>query len=67
MKNREKLMNQSMYDLLVKINAGIVGGGYDCIMDVFDNSPESVAKRCGENGANCKKCLQSWMNEEGRR
>lgn len=63
MKNREKLLEQSMYDLLVKINAGMLAG-YDCIMDVFDESPESVAKRCGENGANCEKCLQSYMNEE---
>lgn len=60
-RNREKLLEQSTYDLLMKINAGMLAG-YDCIMDVFDKSPESVAKRCGENGANCGKCLQSWMN-----
>ena len=62
-RNRDKLLEQIMYDLLVKINAGMIAG-YDCIMDVFDESPESVAKRCGENGANCEKCLQSWMNED---
>jgi hypothetical protein len=61
-RNREILMQQSLYDLLVKINTGMLAG-YDCIMDVFDDAPESVAKRCGENGANCEKCLQSWMNE----
>lgn len=62
-RNREKLMEQSLYDLLVKINDGMLVG-YDCIMDVFYESPENVAKRCGENGANCEKCLQSWMNED---
>lgn len=61
-RNREKIMEQSLYDLLVKINTGMLAG-YDCIMDVFDESPESVAKRCGENGANCEKCLQNWLNE----
>lgn len=61
-RNREILMQQSIYDLLVKINAGMLAG-YDCIMDVFDESPESVAKRCGKNCANCEKCLQEWLNE----
>lgn len=61
-RNREILMQQSMYDLLIKINSGMLAG-YDCIMDVFDESPESVAKRCGENGANCEKCLQNLLNE----
>jgi len=58
-----KAHDTELYDLLVKINAGMLAG-YDCIMDVFDESPESVAKRCGESGANCEKCLQTWMNEE---
>lgn len=62
-RNREKLMELSLYDLIVKINTGMLAG-YDCIVDMFDESPESVAKRCGENGANCDKCLQSWMNDE---
>lgn len=61
-RNREKLMEQSLYDLIVKINAGMLAG-YDCIMDVFDESPESVAKRCGENGANCGKCIADYLNE----
>lgn len=61
-RNREILMQQSLYDFLVKINAGMLDG-YDCIMDVFDESPDGVAKRCGENGANCEKCLQEWLNE----
>lgn len=63
MTNREYLLQLAEYDLLVKINEGMLAG-YDCIMDVFDKSPDSVAKRCGKNGANCEKCLQSWMNEE---
>lgn len=61
-RNCEILMTQSLYDLLVKINTGMLAG-YDCIMDVFDESSESVAKRCGENNANCEKCLQNWLNE----
>lgn len=61
-RNGEVLMQQSLYDLLVKINTGMLGG-YDCIMDVFDESPESVAKRCSQSSANCEKCLQNWLNE----
>lgn len=62
MTNGDKLMGQSFYDLLVEINAGMLAG-YDCIMDVFDESPESVAKRCGENGTNCDKCIADYLNE----
>lgn len=58
-----KAHGAELYDLLVKINAGMLVG-YDCIMDVFDELPGSVAERCEKNGANCEKCLRSWMNEE---
>lgn len=61
-RNRERIMEQSLYDILMKINVGMLAG-YDCIMDVFDESPESVVKRCRKNGANCGKCLQEWLNE----
>lgn len=61
-RNRDKLMGQSLYDLLVKINDGMLAGN-DCIMDVFDESSKNVAKRCGESSANCGKCIADWLNE----
>lgn len=61
-RNRDKLMEQSFYDLLVKINYGMLAR-YDCIMDVFDESLENVAKRCGESNANCGKCIADYLNE----
>ena len=62
-RNRDKLLEQSMYDLLVKINAGMLAG-YRCIMYVFNDSGKDVLKRCGKNDGDCDKCLQSWMNED---
>ena len=64
-RNRDKLLEQSMYDLLVKINAGMLAG-YRCIMYLFNDSGKDVLKRCGKNDGDCEKCLQSFLNEEAQ-
>lgn len=59
-RNREKLMEQSLYDLLVAMNRQLDDNGMQaCIMDCFMDTEESQ-KRCR---AKCEECIQLWMND----
>ena len=71
MKNRDKLMQQSMYDMLLKMNENLCKNLWyatisTCIMDALysDYSEYERISRCQKHKANCEKCLQSWMNED---
>lgn len=58
-RNRDKLMEQSLYDLLCSINDGIKVG-CDCILEVFGDAPSD--ERCEMSGGKCDKCIQNWLN-----
>lgn len=75
MKNRDRIMQESFYDFLNRMNMQLRDNKaivripredhpdfdeyYACIMDCFMTLPESK-KRCMED---CQKCIQAWMDE----
>ena len=61
-RNREKLMEQSLYDLLCNMNANLRSFNNSCIMIGLIGYDKKVI-RCYKYKADCEKCLQSWMNE----
>lgn len=70
-RNRDKLLEQSMYDMLLKMNENLCENLRctnisTCIMDALysDYSEYDRIVRCQKHKADCEKCLQSWMNEE---
>lgn len=78
MKNREKLSNMAIYDLLKKIDLYVndpsrsrEDGGF-CIQEVFDsrfrvtNEIWSACHVCPyeDNNQDCQACLNKWLNEE---
>ncbi len=70
-RNRDKLLEQSMYDFLCFMNANLrenlsCTNISTCIMDALhsDYSLNDRIARCQKHKADCEKCLQSWMNED---
>jgi hypothetical protein len=72
-RNRDKLLEQSMYDMLLKMNENLCENlrctnVSTCIMDALypysDYSEYERIARCQKHKAACEKCLQSWMNED---
>ena len=63
-RNRERIMQQSLYDLLCSMNEQLDKNSCNklCIMECFMHSIEAW-KRCAKFGDNCKECIQAWMNE----
>lgn len=64
-RNRDKIMQQSMYDFLCMLNANIRTDTNNtsgmCVMNALRD--EKMYDRCIKHDADCEKCLQSWMNE----
>lgn len=59
-RNREKLLEQSLYDLLVKMNEQLDKNNMAaCIMVCFMETAEAE-KRCR---AKCEDCIAAWLNE----
>lgn len=57
MKNRDKLLNMSLYDLLVYINDNDTK---QCIIRTLLENPKY--DRC-KSFENCEKCIESYLNE----
>ena len=57
-RNRERIMQQSLYDLLCKINDNMFNGAI-CIVWAIDGKKPKECK-----GETCGKCIQKWLNEE---
>ena len=69
-RNREKLMEKSMYDFLCSMNANLrdnlrCTNVSTCIMYAIhtDYSEYDRIMRCNKHESDCGKCLQSWLNE----
>lgn len=60
-RNREILMQQSLYDLLCSMNENLKANG-SCIMIGLIGYDKKVI-RCYEYKCKCDKCLQEWVNE----
>jgi hypothetical protein len=65
MKNREKIMNTNLYDLLVKINLNL-----DCDTCIIELISDEESLPCEEESlsyvADCNKCIQEWLNAESK-
>ena len=62
-RNREKLMEQSLYDLLCMMNENLRAFNSTCVMIGLIGYDKKVI-RCYEYKGDCEKCLQEWLNEE---
>ena len=62
-RNREKIMEQSMYDLLCGMNANLRQFNNSCIMIGLIGYDKKVT-RCYEHKGKCDECLQAWLNDE---
>ena len=68
-RNREIIMEQSMYDMLCMMNANLrtlithypMALEQPCIMTAL--GVKDRKSRCRDFGADCDKCLQDWLND----
>ena len=64
-RNREKLMEQSLYDLLIKIQDGIESQNaheeYPCVLSAIEGN--MLMKRCEMYSGKCEMCIQNWLND----
>lgn len=58
MKNRERLLRQNEYDLLMSMQRNLLHTTGDCVLDLVD---WSSVRECPHN---CSACIQEWLNEE---
>lgn len=65
MKNREKLLEQSMYDMLLKINENLRAFNCTCVIIGLIGYDKHVI-RCYEYKCKCDQCIQSFLNEEAQ-
>lgn len=62
-RNREILMEQSLYDLLVSMNEQLDKNTHCvCIMECFMQSGDAE-ERCKEFSYKCTECIADWLNE----
>ena len=63
MKNRERLRNMALFDLLIKINAnlGEMTDAEICVLDALTDEFH-FGEHCSKG--QCKTCLNNWLNEE---
>lgn len=58
MKNREKILNTNLYDLLIKMNDRIESE--QCIIDLLSTGVSDYLFCHGS----CEECIQKWLNAE---
>ena len=59
MTNRDKLLNMSLYDLIMSLN-----GGKHCRLQLLNEY--ATTERCRKFKWNCSECLQAWLNEQAK-
>lgn len=67
-RNRERIMEQSLYDFLLGLNSTLVSARKrnttPCIMTAISGQYVwDRDARCAQFDGSCEKCLQAWMNE----
>ncbi len=58
MKNREKILNTNLYDLLLTMNSRIESE--QCIIDLLSTNANDYLFCHGS----CEECIQKWLNAE---
>jgi hypothetical protein len=62
MKNRDKLRNRALYDLMVTINRS---RHKLCPIEIVgERKPKCLPSIYGLAQTDCEKCIQRWLNEE---
>lgn len=70
MTNREKLNSECMYDLLCRMNDGMIRQQNEnfvsvCVLDALCKNGIANNIRCEDSGKEkCAACIAAWMNEE---
>lgn len=74
MKNRDKLHNMALYDLLNELNKCIMyQDTYVCLIEhlrgeaIWDEKSDMRCRyttRYGASYKDCERCIQAWLNEE---
>ena len=60
MTNRDKLLNMSLYDLIMSVNCH-----RGCKLAVFTD--EELTELCNKYNRDCDKCVNDWLNRESKR
>lgn len=58
MKNREKILNTNLYDLLLTMNSRIESE--QCVLDLISTNVNDYLFCHGS----CEECIQKWLNAE---
>ena len=70
MTNREKLANMAMYDVLCRMNEGMIREQNEnfvsvCVLDALCKNGIANNIRCEESGKEkCESCIARWLNEK---
>lgn len=56
-RNRDILMEQSIYDLLCDMNASFMTGNPHCILETIEGKP---IEKCRKES--CNECIAEWLN-----
>ena len=59
-RNRDKLLEQSLYDLLSDMNASFINGNPHCVLEAITGSI-MICKH-----ESCDHCIAEWLNEKER-
>lgn len=64
-RNREIIMERSLYDLLIKIQDRIESQNaneeHPCVLSAIEGN--MLMKRCEMYSGKCEMCIQNWLNE----
>jgi len=67
MKNREHLLRQNEYDLLIGLQAAISSGLCQCVIEALT----AKEYKCPDDKvcmlSTCEACIQEWLNKESER
>lgn len=61
MKNRERLRNMALFDLLCMIHYKT---GDDCVLELVGVDHNDLPCLATDHAVDCKTCLNNWLNKE---
>lgn len=67
MKNRERLLRQNEYDLLIGLQAAIGSGLCQCVIEALTAKEYTCPDDKVCMLSTCEKCIQEWLNKESER
>ena len=55
-RNRDRIMQQSLYDFLTDMNENFTKGDPHCVLEAIEGSPRTCPKE------SCNECIAEWLN-----